>query len=120
MRKTLIPTALALVALMAPALAHDFKPVRSENSFRNNVVGKTMVSSRGMQVSHADGKVTGQDWKRGKFTGAWKWEEGFYCLSLVYRGKQSPTECMQVEVHSNQLRLTLEKGTGAVIIASLE
>lgn len=114
-------TVATLTAVSAvPAVADDYKRIKTEQEFNSIVVGKTLTWGGGNAVVRAGGKTTGRLKKQGKYSGNWVFSKGFYCRNLVISGKETGTNCQVVEVSGKSLRMTRDQGKGSVTIMSMK
>ena len=116
--------AFSIIALVTasglPALADDFKRVKSAEEFNTLVVGKKVTWDGGTAIIHANGKTDGKLDKQGNYYGNWAFSKGFYCRNLVIKKKETGTNCQKVEIDGNKMRLTRDKGKGRATIFSLK
>jgi hypothetical protein len=116
--------AFSLIALVTtgslPALADNFKRIKSAEEFNAMVVGKTIDWDGGTAVLYANGKTDGKLKKQGKYTGNWVFSKGFYCRNLVINKKETGTDCQTVEIDGNKMRLTRNQGKGQATVFSLK
>lgn len=79
MRKSTIAFSIfALVATTAiPALADNFKRIKTSDEFSALVVGKKITWDGGFAVIRANGKTDGRLKKQGKYVGNWTFTKGF-------------------------------------------
>lgn len=113
--RTAGPAAAVCVALSAtlaagPAAA-DFERVSERSAFLQLVEGKTLRRTLiSLQVT-ADGQITGSGagWD---VTGAWTWEDGYFCRDLFWGGDDLGYNCQEVRADGNQVRFTSDRGEG--------
>ena len=114
-------SAIAFVTTSAlPALADNFKRIKSAEEFNALVVGKTLEWDGGTAIVYTNGKTNGKLKKQGKYTGSWVFSKGFYCRNLVIEKKETGTNCQTVEIDGNKMRLTRDQGKGQVTLISLK
>lgn len=111
---------IALVTTSAmPALADNFKPIKTAEEFNALVVGKKINWDGGTAMIYASGKTDGKLKKQGKYSGNWAFSKGFYCRNLVIKKKETGTNCQTVEIDGNRMRLTRDQGKGQATVFSL-
>ncbi|WP_187431249.1 hypothetical protein ROLI_027920 [Roseobacter fucihabitans] len=103
-----------------PALAGNFKRIKSAEEFTALVVGKKIEWDGGTAMIHANGKTDGKLKKQGKYAGNWVFSKGFYCRNLVINKKETGTNCQTVEIDGNSMRLTRDQGKGQSTVLSLK
>lgn len=118
---TIALTVFALTAASSiPAVAGDYKRIKTEQEFISIVVGKKLSWGGGTATVMANGKTTGRLKEQGKYSGNWVFSKGFYCRNLVIGGKETGTNCQTVEVSGNTLRLTRDQGKGQATVLSMK
>ncbi|MEP3945664.1 hypothetical protein [Ascidiaceihabitans sp.] len=120
-KSTIAFSIFALVATTAiPALADNFKRIKTSEEFSALVVGKKITWDGGFAVIRANGKTDGRLKKQGKYVGNWTFTKGFYCRNLVIKKEATGTNCQIVEIDGNKLRITRDQGKGATNIFNLK
>ena len=102
--------ALAGAVCAGPAAA-ELAQVTDRDRFVQLVSGKTL--SRPMvrlQVS-PDGGITGRgaSWD---VTGAWTWQDGYFCRDLIWGGESLGYNCQMVQANGDRIRFIADKGRG--------
>ena len=122
MRNTLLSFSFVtlLAASTIPAIAQNFKPIKTAEDFNTLVVGKTLTWGAGSAVIRANGKTDGRLNEQGKYTGNWAFTQGFYCRNLVIKNKETGTNCQTVEIDGNKLRMTRDQGKGRATTFSMK
>jgi len=103
-----------------PALADDFKRIKTPAEFNEMVVDKKLVWGGGTATVRANGKTDGTLKKQGKYYGNWVFQKGFYCRNLIIQKKETGTNCQLVEINGNKVRFTRNQGKGHVTLLSIE
>ena len=105
-------------ASAVPAMA-DFDVVTSRSQFEQLVDGRELrrfgirltVTSQGDII----GRAFGSD-----VTGAWTWQDGFFCRDLFFGGDDLGYNCQLVQVDGSTLRFTTDRGAGIYADLNLE
>ncbi|MEP3785407.1 hypothetical protein [Ascidiaceihabitans sp.] len=103
-----------------PALADNFKRIKTSEEFSALVVGKKITWPGGTAFIRPNGKTDGRLKKQGKYVGNWTFTKGFYCRNLVIKKEATGTNCQIVEIDGNKLRFTRDQGKGATNIVTLK
>ena len=103
--------AASAICLAAPAFADGFQRVSDGRDFVSLVKDKELRRF-GIRLQVSDGgqitgKAFGQD-----VTGAWRWEDGFFCRDLYVGGDELGANCQLVQVRGDTMRFTSDKGAG--------
>ena len=108
-------TRMLLIALLtlAPIAAQAFERVSERNTFLSLISGKSL-SNRLLGVTlqvFPDGDISGRalGWD---ITGAWTWENGYFCRNMAWGDDPIPYNCQLVEAQGNEMRFTSDQGTG--------
>lgn len=113
----LAPT-LALAGVAAPALA-DYEPIRDRSEFLG-VVTQGDLTRMGIRVTVTpDGGIKGRAFGR-DVTGAWTWEDGYFCRDLAWGETSFGYNCQEVARDGRSVRFTSDKGTGQSASLRLE
>ena len=83
--------------------------ITSEKEFRDQVIGKKLVSKRGHVSVHEDGTLSGES-KKKKITGTWSWEDQYYCRTVKLGGKDFGHDSQVVEVSGDTMTFKGKKG----------
>lgn len=111
----LIPAALPALFLTAlPAVAEPYTRISDKDAFLGTIAGKELrMGMLGITLEVApDGNITGRalGWD---VTGAWEWQDGYFCREMDWSGYPIPHNCQLVEVRNDrEIRFTVDKGTG--------
>lgn len=104
---------LSLMVGLLPMSAHAYSAVKDEASFRALVDGKLLRNRLyGVRLNVLpDGTIAGSaiGWD---ITGTWVWQDGFFCRDLSWGGDQIPYNCQLVEAHGDNIRFTVDQGSG--------
>lgn len=105
-----------MLCVMSPALAEQFTPIPTENAFLSTVAGKDLrLKGYGPIVVRLtvepDGDITGRGlgWD---VTGAWRWQDGYFCRDLNWGGSDLGQNCQAVLVQGQTIRFVSDQGTG--------
>jgi len=112
------PLALALAAGAVPARA-DYEPIRDRAEFLG-VVTQGELTRMGIRLTVTpDGAITGRAFGR-DVTGAWTWENGYFCRDLAWGDQSFGYNCQEVARNGRSLRFTSDRGTGQSASLRLE
>ncbi|MEO0487431.1 MAG: dihydrodipicolinate reductase [Pseudomonadota bacterium] len=107
----LAATTAALVLAASTAMAMD--KIDSRDAFLNTLDGRDLtirLYALSLEVAE-NGKINGRAVGR-DVTGAWTWEDGYFCRSLKWGQMDIPYNCQLVEAHGNKMRFTTDRGEG--------
>lgn len=98
------------VSSATPALA-EFTAITSRSQFEQVISGRELrrfgirltVTTQGDIV----GRAFGND-----VTGAWTWQDGFFCRDLFWADDDLGYNCQLVELNGDTLRFTTDRGAG--------
>lgn len=98
--------------LAVPAFAEGFQRIDGRDGFLS-VVKDRDLTRLGIRVKVTDrGQIVGRAFGQ-KVTGAWSWQNGYFCRDLYWAGSELDLgNCQLVEVNGNTVRFTSDKGTG--------
>lgn len=110
MRQFALAVALSILALPAAA---DYRPVTDQSEFLSLISGKRLTMRiYGLELIVApSGQIAGEALGY-PVTGAWDWQNGFFCREMDWGGDEIPYNCQLVEVHGDLLRFTVDQGAG--------
>lgn len=98
------------------ALAEEFVQIPDQSTFQSTVVGKELrLQGYGpivvRMIVQPDGEITGRGmgWP---VTGAWQWQDGFFCRNLDWGGSDLGQNCMVVLVQGETVRFVADQGAG--------
>lgn len=108
-------TALALVltASLLPlsVSASGERKVTNKSEFMGIVQGKTISRPLVKLSVKPDGTISGKGAKW-DVSGSWSWQNGYFCRSLEWGGKDLGYNCQQVFVSGGSIRFTSDQGKG--------
>ncbi|OAN69663.1 hypothetical protein A8B83_01860 [Rhodobacteraceae bacterium EhC02] len=98
------------------ARAEQFMPIPDKNAFLSTVAGKDLrLKGYGpivvRLIVQPDGEITGRGlgWD---VTGAWRWQDGYFCRDLNWGGSDLGQNCQAVLVQGQTIRFVSDQGTG--------
>lgn len=106
-------TLLAAIAVLPPAAARadGFARIESREEFVQLISGRALTRL-GINLTVApDGGIEGRAFGR-KVTGAWRWDDGFFCRDLAFGNDPLEPNCQVVERRGATLRFTADRGSG--------
>ncbi|ABV94768.1 hypothetical protein Dshi_3035 [Dinoroseobacter shibae DFL 12 = DSM 16493] len=116
-------TALAAMAaalvLGTPSLASDdFQRVQSETEFVEIVAGRELAIVRPFYLRNAiklqvrpEGEIAGTALRK-PVTGAWSWQNGYFCREMTYGDNSIAPNCQLVAVKGDEVRFIADQGAG--------
>ena len=103
-----------LLLLAGPVRADNFTPIRDLPAFLKLVEGRDLrIALYNLTLNlSADGKITGSALGWG-ITGAWVWNDGYFCRNMDWSGYAIDQDCQLVEALGTQkMRFTVDQGAG--------
>ncbi|MDJ1016460.1 MAG: dihydrodipicolinate reductase [Paracoccaceae bacterium] len=101
----------AAIVITTPALAEGFQRVIDRDGFMSLVENRDLRRF-GIRLQVRDaGAITGRAFGQ-KVTGAWNWDDGFFCRDLFVGGDELGANCQLVEIRGNTMRFTSDMGQG--------
>lgn len=103
--------AACFVPVCASAAFAEFSTVEKQTDFVSLIEGKELKRPFvKLEVSPA-GNISGYGaaWP---VTGAWTWDDGYFCRDLFWGGDPLGYNCQQVETDGSRIRFTSDRGTG--------
>ncbi len=116
MKRTLMAAALAVTAgtlAAGDAVAQSMSRVTDVAQFNQILAGKQLrLGLFGIALTVApngtiSGTASGYD-----VTGAWTWDNGFFCRQMNWGGTEIPYNCQLIEFGGGQMRATSDQGAG--------
>ncbi|MBY6202999.1 hypothetical protein KUV65_16625 [Maritalea mobilis] len=93
------------------AMAEEFSTLTTRDSFVRLVEGREL-SRFGIRLTVTpDGQIVGRAFGT-RVTGAWNWNEGYFCRDLYFGSEDLGFNCQVVEVSGETLRFTSDQGAG--------
>lgn len=102
--------AISLFATALPAAA-DFTAITSRAQFEQLVQGRELRRFGIRLVVSPNGQIVGRAFG-GEVTGAWDWNDGYFCRDLFYQGDDLGFNCQLVQQRGDTLRFTTDRGAG--------
>ena len=107
-------TFLALMLTLAtPAVAAGFERVADKNTFLALISGKSLTNRLyGITLTVTpNGNISGGalGWD---VTGAWSWQDGYFCRHMAWGGDPIPYNCQLIEAQGDEIRFTSDRGAG--------
>ena len=109
-------TRLALTAavglfLSDGAAAEQFQPLRDQRAFVGLIEGRDLTRfGIRLEVTPA-GEIRGNAFGR-PVTGAWRWQDGYFCRDLYWGERDLGPNCQEVRVNGETLRFISDRGEG--------
>lgn len=108
------PAAALLCALClgpAPVLADEFQPIRNQSDFVEAVAGKHLTRVGIKLAVSPSGSIRGSAFGT-PVTGAWDWNNGFFCRDLYFGTENLGANCQAVLISGTTMRFISDQGTG--------
>ncbi|WP_171175770.1 hypothetical protein [Ruegeria sp. HKCCD8929] len=100
------------LAIAGNAALADFKAVKKEAQFRQQIVDRKLTDAKGnWTIIKSDGTQSGK-FNGNTYTGSWKWSGRYWCRNGVIGGRELGTNCLLVEIDGSTTRFTRDKGKG--------
>jgi hypothetical protein len=120
MKMSLFPLAVTAVLLLSEAAAADqFQPLRDQRSFVGLIQGRDLTRFGIRLEVTPEGQIKGDAFGR-PVTGAWRWQDGFFCRDLYWGERDLGANCQEVQVSGETLRFISDRGDGMFADLSLE
>ncbi len=100
-----------LAALVSPATAEGYTRVTNRGAFVALVSGKSLTSLGVSLTVSPSGSIGGRAFGS-TVSGAWTWNDGYFCRTLKAGGKVFARNCQLVQQNGNRLRFIADKGAG--------
>lgn len=109
--KVLMAATMAVTFSMLPAMAQGFTQVTEKDAFMQLISGKQLTRF-GISLDVRDeGTIEGRAFGR-KVTGAWDWQNGYFCRVMYWGKTEIAQNCQEVRVDGDMVRFTSDQGTG--------
>jgi hypothetical protein len=93
------------------AAAEQFQPVRDQSTFLEVVEGRDLTRF-GIRVEVSpSGEIRGRAFGS-PVTGAWRWQDGYFCRDLFWGDRDLGPNCQEVRVNGNRVRFISDRGEG--------
>lgn len=120
MKMTSLPlAAMAGLLLSETAAAEQFQPLRDQRAFVGLVEGRDLTRFGIRLEVTPEGEIKGAAFGR-PVTGAWRWQEGYFCRDLYWGERDLGPNCQEVQVNGETLRFISDRGEGVYADLSLE
>jgi len=94
-----------------PAEASNMRVVTDRSEFVNLVNGRALTRfGISLQVS-PEGQIVGRAFGR-QVTGAWRWQQGYFCRDLYFGSDDLGFNCQMVTVNGSTIRFIADEGQG--------
>lgn len=104
------------LSVSSAAMAEEFTQIPDQSTFQSTVVGKELrLTGYGPIVVELtvlpDGEITGRGLGR-PVTGAWRWEDGYFCRDLFWGQRDLGANCQAVLTQGETVRFVSDQGAG--------
>jgi len=106
---------LAAVMALTALPAHAFQRISDAQAFTQLIEGRELTRFGIRLAVSADSAASGQINGRGfgyPVTGAWRWEQGFFCRDLDWGGSDLGYNCQAVLLDGDRVRFVSDQGQG--------
>ena len=100
-----------IFSLGASSALAEPKVVTTSDEFIERVTDKTLTRPFITLTVSSDGKIHGKG-ALSKITGAWLWEDGYFCRNLRWGRRDLKYNCQRVTSDGNKLTFTSDRGAG--------
>ena len=101
----------AVLLLSETAVAEQFRPLRDQGSFVGLVEGRDLTRFGIRLEVTPEGEIKGDAFGR-PVTGAWRWQDGYFCRDLYWGERDLGPNCQEVQVSGETLRFISDQGKG--------
>jgi len=115
MRAIILAPFLAAAFTPAALPAQAFERITDAQQFTQLIDGRALTRFGITLEVSADGAASGQISGRGfgyPVTGAWRWDQGFFCRDLDWGGSDLGFNCQAVLLDGQRLRFVSDQGQG--------
>ena len=111
----------AAVGLIAPAVAaaEEFQTIRDQDTFLSVVTNKDLkrfgITLNVTPTGAIEGRAFGTP-----VTGAWRWQDGYFCRDLYFGERDLGPNCQLVLVNDDTVRFVADQGSGEYADLRLE
>jgi hypothetical protein len=120
MKVSFLPLAvMAGLFLSETAAAEQFQPLRDQRSFVGLIEGRDLTRFGIRLEVTPEGDIKGDAFGR-PVTGAWRWQDGFFCRDLYWGERDLGANCQEVQVNGETLRFISDRGEGQFADLRLE
>lgn len=111
--RPLTSTTLALTAALiaAPAAGQAFEKIETRDRFIEATSGRDMTRFGISVAVTPTGDIRGRAFGY-PVTGAWQWQDGFFCRDLFWGQDNLGANCQAVRISGNTIRFISDQGTG--------
>ncbi|MEM9350224.1 MAG: dihydrodipicolinate reductase [Pseudomonadota bacterium] len=105
--------AVFMVAVSAAMPAFAMDKVSSRDAFLEKLAGRDLtirLYGLSLEVTE-DGRIGGRAVGR-PVTGAWSWEDGYFCREMLWGQREIPYNCQLVQADGDIMRFTTDRGEG--------
>ena len=112
MTRIILAAAIAATFGTVPAAqASSFRVVSDQNEFVQLVEGRNLTRFGIRLAVSSTGQIAGRAFGRA-VTGAWKWQQGYFCRDLYFGRDDLGYNCQQVLVSGDTVRFISDQGSG--------
>jgi len=93
------------------ASAEQFRPLRDQGAFVGLIEGRDLTRFGIRLEVTPTGEIKGDAFGR-PVTGAWRWQDGYFCRDLYWGERDLGPNCQEVQVNGETLRFISDRGEG--------
>lgn len=112
---TILAPFIAILAVLAPSPGLAFERVSDAREFAQLIEGRTLtrfgIRLEVSAVDAASGQISGRGFGY-PVTGAWRWDQGFFCRDLDWGGSDLGFNCQAVLRDGQTVRIVSDQGQG--------
>ena len=102
-----------------PAAADaGFRKINSKTEFLEVTQNRAMEILGISVFVTPDGKIGGKAYGR-NVSGAWRWQDGYFCRDLFWGERDLGPNCQEVRVDGNRIRFASDRGSGMSAVLTL-
>ncbi|WP_424990698.1 dihydrodipicolinate reductase [Fluviibacterium sp. S390] len=99
------------VSLVATAAVADYSRITDKRTFAEMVAGR-QLTRLGIELTVTPGgDIRGSAFGK-QVSGAWEWQNGYFCRDLVWGERDLGFNCQEVALKGRALKFTSDRGAG--------
>ncbi|MFD0859332.1 dihydrodipicolinate reductase [Roseovarius aquimarinus] len=103
--------ALSVALVAAPAAAEAFEQITTRDDFVAATSGRDLTRFGISVAVSPSGDIKGRAFGY-PVTGAWNWQDGYFCRDLYWGGDRLDPNCQAVRIKGDTIRFISDQGTG--------
>ncbi|MFX0541631.1 dihydrodipicolinate reductase [Roseovarius sp. S4756] len=102
---------LSVGLLTAPVAAQAFEQITTRDAFVAATSGRDLIRLGISVAVSPSGEIMGRAFGY-PVTGAWNWQEGYFCRDLYWGGDRLDPNCQAVRIKGDTIRFISDQGKG--------